>query len=94
MSKKEAVQIACRVVGLYFAAWAFSDLMYMPERIYELLYHPNRQSVLLGADYFSKYYLLRTSFEIARVLIWSLMAVWFWRGGDEVEKLFTPESSD
>lgn len=91
MSKKEVVQLACRAFGLYFAAWALSDLLYMPERIYELLYHLGRQSVLLGEDHFSKYYLLRTTFGIASVFIWLLLAAWFWRGGDEVEKLLIPE---
>jgi ABC-type microcin C transport system permease subunit YejB len=91
MSRKELVFIVSRVFALLLSSWAMVEVSYLPERLFALTHHINQGSVLARYDYWSSYYLVVTSFLVARVLALLFAAGSFWRCGPRVQALFSPE---
>ncbi len=89
MSKKELVHLVSRALAIFFASWAFASITYLPDQIFELTHHVSHRSVLIGQDQLAKYYSLMTFFDLLRVIVFSLAALWFWRCGERVEGLLS-----
>jgi hypothetical protein len=91
MSRKELIQIACRVFALYLTTWGLVEVTYVPDRLYSLLHHMNQHSVLETYDYWSKYYFIYDAFIAVRMFGLFTAAVLFWKCGPRVEALFLPQ---
>ena len=94
MSRKELVFVVSRAFALLLISWALAEISYLPERLFALTHHLNQSSVLARYDYWSSYYLVVTSFLVARVLTLLLVAGSFWKCGPWVQALFSPEQDN
>jgi ABC-type microcin C transport system permease subunit YejB len=94
MSRKELVFIVSRTFALLLISWALVEVSYLPERVFALTHHISQSSVLARYDYWSSYYLVVTSFLVARVLALLFAAGSFWRCGPRVQALFSPQQDN
>ena len=95
MSKKDAVLLASRALALLLTVWALSDVSSMPEQVHSFLHYLRQEPTSSpGVDYLRHYYLIRLCFLVTRIVGFSLMARWLFKGGPEVEELFLPSQPD
>ena len=88
MSRQEALTIASRALALLFAVGALSEASYLPEFIHSFRHYGNLEPGSSTAiQYLRHYYLIRLSFLAIRVVGYSLLARWLYKGGPEVEEL-------
>jgi hypothetical protein len=88
MSRKDAVVLASRVLALLFAVWALGEASYLPEFLHSFRHYVNLEPESSNAiQYWRHYYLIRLSFLVTRMIGFSLMARWLYKGGPEVEEL-------
>lgn len=85
MSKKELVLVVGRALSLLFVAWALVDLTYLPERLFSLSHHISQRSVLVSADYWTRDYLIITSFLVVRIVALLSAALVLWKNGPQVQ---------
>jgi len=91
MSKKDAVVLASRALAVLLTVWALTDVSYLPENLHSFLHYLNHESASsTGAEYLRHYYLIRLGFLVARIVGFSLMAAWLYKGGFEIEELLLP----
>jgi len=91
MSRKDAVLLASRALALFFAVWALGEVSYLPEFLHSFRHYINQEPSGSGAiQYLRHYYLLRVCFLVTRIVGYSLVARWLYKGGAEVEELFSP----
>lgn len=89
MSRKELVFIVSRTFALLLISWALVEVSYLPERLFALTHHISQGSVLVRYDYWFSYYLVVTSFLVARVVALLFAGGSFWRCGPRVQALFS-----
>ena len=87
MSKEDAVQLASRVLAVYFSFWGLFDLAYLPERFYSLIHQAALRNVLSSSHYYYNMDLL----IVVLTFVWSaalfLVAAWFYRNGLTIHRL-------
>jgi hypothetical protein len=90
MSRKDAVVLASRALALLFAVWALGEASYLPERLHSFLHYINQEPGSSTAiQYLRHYYLITLGFLVTRIVGFSLMARWLYKGGPEVEELLS-----
>ena len=95
MSRKDAVTLASRTLALLMTVWALADMSYLPGRLNSFLHYANSASKSSnGIDYGRHYYVIELGFLITRIVGFSLLARWLYKGGEEVEQLLLPEPSE
>jgi hypothetical protein len=88
MSRKDALVLAGRRLAILLCMWAFSEASYLPETLHSFLRYNNQELGSSNALYhWRHYYLIRLAFLITRVVGFSLMARWLYKGGPEVEEI-------
>jgi len=91
MSRKDALILASRTLALLLAVWAFAEVSSLPESLHSFLRYINEgQGSSTGIQYLRHYYLIRLGFLVTRIVGFSLMARWLYKGGPEVEELLSP----
>ena len=91
MSRKDAVVVAGRTLALLLTVWALTDVSYLPERLHSFLYYLHQQSTSsTSTHYWRHYYLIALGFLVVRIVGYSLIARWLFKGGHEVEELLLP----
>jgi len=94
MQKKEVLVVASRALALLFGVWALSEASYLPESLHSFLRYINHEPGSSPAiQYWRHYYLIRLGFLVTRVVGFSLVARWLYKGGPEVEQLLSESSS-
>jgi len=89
MSRKDAVVLASRTVALLLIVWALTELSHLPERVYSFLRYLNPGPTPSPAiQYWRHYDLIDLGFLVTRIIGFSLLARWLFKGGPEVEELF------
>jgi len=95
MSRKDAVTLAGRTLATLLIVWALSDLSSLPGSLHSFLHYlSNERPPSPGIDYMRHYYLISLGFLVTRIVGYSLMAKWLYRGGPEIEELLLPGASD
>jgi hypothetical protein len=93
MSRKDVLVLASRTLALLLVVWALAEASYLPESLHSFLRYINREPGSSTAiQYWRHYYLIRLSFGLTRMLGFSLLARWLFRGGPEVEELLSPST--
>jgi hypothetical protein len=92
MSRKDAVVLASRTLATLLIVWTLTDVSYLPEYLHSFLHYFNEAAVSTAIEYQRHYYLVRIGFLATRVIGYSLMARWLYKGGPEIEELLLPES--
>jgi|HubBroStandDraft_4_1064222.scaffolds.fasta_scaffold07672_5 hypothetical protein len=91
MSRKDSVVLASRALALLFVVWALVDASHLPEYLYSFLHYVDENPVpTTFVEYRRHYYLMALGFLVIRIVGFSLLAMWLYRGGPEVEELFSP----
>jgi hypothetical protein len=84
------VVLASRMLALLLAVWALSEASYLPERLHSFLRYMNQEPGSSTAlQYWRHYYLIVLGFLVTRIVGFSLMARWLYKGGPEVEELLS-----
>jgi hypothetical protein len=90
MSREDALGLASRALALLFAVWALGETSYLPERLHSFLHYINQEPGSSTAiQYLRHYYLITLAFLVTRIVGFSLMARWLYKGGPEVEGLLS-----
>lgn len=89
MSRKDAVILASRVLGVLLTVWALAEASYLPERVLMLLHYTKEiarhmQTGTGGATRSSRWDFCLSGSPA------SLMSRWLLKGGSEIEELLFP----
>jgi hypothetical protein len=91
MSRKDAVVLASRTLALLLVVWALAEACSLPESLHSFRrYADSGPGSSAALQYWRHYYLIRFSFIVTKMVGFSLMARWLYKGGPEVEELFLP----
>jgi ABC-type anion transport system duplicated permease subunit len=93
MSKKDAVVLASRTLATLLIVWALTEVSHLPSALHSFL-HYNAEVASRGTDYLRPSYLITLGFIITRIIGYSLMARWLYKGGPEIEELLLPVSEE
>ena len=95
MSKKDGVLLASRALALLFTVWALTAITSLPGEVFSFIHHSKNGPIVSSADqYWSHYYLIGLSFLVVRIVGYSLLARWLYKGGPEVEESLWPSSAE
>jgi hypothetical protein len=91
VSRKDAVVLASRALALLFIVWALGEASRLPEYLHSFLHYVDENPVpTTFIEYRRHFYLIALGFLVIRVVGFSLLARWLYKGGPEVEELFLP----
>ena len=94
MSRKDAVVLASRALALLMAVWALSEASSLPGSALSFLHYSNQEpGSPVAVQYWRHYHLVTLGFLVTRIVGFSFMARWLYKGGPEVEQLFLPLKS-
>ena len=91
MSRKDAIVLASRTLAVLLTVWALTDVAYLPGSLHSFLHYLyDERPSTPGVPYMRHYHLISLGFLITRIVGYSLMARWLYRGGPEIEELLLP----
>jgi hypothetical protein len=91
MSRKDAVVLASRTLAVLLTVWSLTEVSHLPGTVHSFLNYLNREPASSpGVEYMRHSYLIALGFLITRIVGYSLMAMWLYRGGPEIEELLLP----
>jgi hypothetical protein len=94
MSKADSVVLASRTLALLLVVWALADLSHLPGTVYTFVHYANVElSSPLATQYYRHSDLIALSFLFTRIIGFSLLARWLFKGGPEVAELLLPNDS-
>jgi hypothetical protein len=89
MPREDAVIVASRTLALLLAVGAFQEASYLPETLQSFTrYNRVELGASTASDYWRHSYLIRLGFQVTRLVAFSLMARWLYKGGSDVEEMF------
>ncbi len=97
MARKDLVLLASRTLAVLLTVFALVEISYLPEFLHSFVHYlryeltPATNTGYL--DYMRHYYLLRLGFLITRIVGYSLMARWLYKGGPDIEELLCPSTA-
>jgi len=95
MSRIDAILLASRTLAILLTVWALTDVSYLPGNVYTFLHYSNVELTSPSATiYYRHSNLISLSFLVTRIIGFSLMARWLYKGGPEIEELLLPGSPD
>ena len=90
MSRKDALILASRTLASLLSVWAVSEVSYLPESLHSFLRYINQEpGSSISIQYWRHDHLIRLGFLVTRIVGFSLMARWLYKGGPEVEELLS-----
>ncbi|MGA7377760.1 MAG: hypothetical protein WBW36_15520 [Candidatus Sulfotelmatobacter sp.] len=93
MSRKDAVTVASRTLALLLVVWALGEASSLPESLYSFLRYVNQEPLSSTVQYWRHYHFISLGFLIIRIVGFSLLAGWLYKGGPEVEELLLHTAS-
>jgi hypothetical protein len=94
MSRKDTILLASRVLAVLITVWVLSEVSYLPGYVYSFLYYfkyqPSPKANLEYVDFLRHSHLIGLAFSVTRIVGLSLMAMWVYKGGPEIESLLLP----
>ena len=95
MSREDFVVLASRTLAVLMMVWALTDASYLPGYVHSFLHYT---SVELASPTTTQYYrhsnLIALSFLVVRIIGFSLLSRWLFKGGPEVEALLLPSRGE
>jgi hypothetical protein len=88
MTREELARLASRAFAVLMTAWAFVEMTHLPDAILGFHHHYGERIVLGMRSYLNNYYSLNLTFDVVRILLLILAAVWFLRSSPRVQRLF------
>ena len=90
MSRRDAVVLTSRLLAVLLSIYALTELSYLPSVVFSFLHHA--EGLSLASQYWRHYYLLSLGFLVARIIGFSLMSMWVFHCGPDIEELLLPAS--
>jgi hypothetical protein len=90
ISRKDALLLTSRSLALLLTVSALAEISYLPEFLHSFFRYINQEPGSTTSQYWRHYYLIRLGFLVVRIVGFSHMARWLYRGGPEVEELLFP----
>ena len=95
ISRKDAVTLAGRTLATLLIVWALTEVSYFPGTLHSLLTCVNNERASSpGVEYLLHSHLISLGFLVTRIVGYSLMARWLYKGGPEIEELLLPEPEE
>jgi hypothetical protein len=95
MSREEAIVLASRTLAVLLMVWALTDLSYLPGSVHTFLHYANVElSSASATQYYRHADFISLSFLVVRIIGFSLLARWLFKGGPEVVALLLPSAAD
>ncbi len=91
MSRRDALVLVSRAVAVLWSVSASVEVSYLPSYI-DSFRHYAEGATNYSAQYWHHHYLLALGFLIARIVGYSLMSLWLFRCGPDIEELLLPAS--
>lgn len=96
MSKQEAIVIASRALAILMSVWALVDVSYLPEYVqsyvHYMYYETTTSTDLRYLQYMQHIHLISLAFLVTRLIGYSLLARWLFKGGPDIAELLLPSS--
>jgi len=93
MSREDAITLASRTLAVLIMVWTLADISYLPGSIHAFLHYSNVElSTPSATDYYRHANLMSLSFLIVRIIGYSLLSRWLFKGGPEVFELLLPSA--
>jgi hypothetical protein len=90
MSRKDGVLLASRTLALLLTIWALAEAANLPGSAYSFLRYNSDNLGSTATLYWRHYHLIGMGFLITRIVGFSLIARWLYKGGSEVGELLLP----
>ena len=94
MSSKDTVILASRTLAVLLMVWALSEISSLPGNLYSFLHYASQDRLSSGFEYYRHLHLIALGFLFIRILGFSLVARWLFKGGPEIEELLLPASEE
>lgn len=91
MSRRDGIVLGSRLLAVLLSVWALTEVSYLPSAIYTSL-HNYEGSSLSSLQYGRHHYLLSLGFLVVGIVGFSLMSMWLFRCGPDIEDLLLPAS--
>jgi hypothetical protein len=89
------VVLAGRTLALLLTVWALAEASYLPASLHSFLRYINQEpGASTAIQYWRHYHLISFSFIVVRMVGFSLLARWLFKGGPEVEELLLPPAPE
>jgi hypothetical protein len=93
MSRTDAVVLASRTLALLLIVWALTEVAALPAYLQSYIYYSRHTALPSNLEYLqytSHHYFIDIGFCITKIVGYSLLARWLFRGSPEVSELFLP----
>lgn len=91
MSREDGVILASRTLALLLLVWALAELSNLPASFYAFRHYWNVDlRAASETEYYRHSHLMALSFLVGRIIAFSLLSRWLFRGGPEVLEMLLP----
>ena len=73
---------------------ALTEVSHLPGTLHSFLHYVNERPSPPGVEYMRHSYLISLGVLVTRIVGYSRMAMWLYKGGPEIEELLLPTASD
>jgi hypothetical protein len=94
MSKRDAVVLASRTLALLLLVWTFSEFCALPEHLLSYFHYARYEPATAYIDYMRHYYLALLTVNVAKIIGFSVMALWLHDAGPGVAEALLPADAD
>jgi hypothetical protein len=82
--------LASRTLAVLLTVSALAELSSLPAYLDSFLYYLNREPFSSSTEHFRHYYLISVGFAVTKIIGFSWMARWLYKGGPDIEQLLLP----
>jgi hypothetical protein len=93
MTKRDAVILVSRVIGLYLLIWALDNATYLPAYTFSFAHRINDYSVVLGSSYYRSLYTIELVAAMVRVVGLLIVSAWCFHAGPRLQAFLLPPES-
>ena len=95
ISRKDAIVLASRTLATLLIVWALTEVSHLPGAVQSFMHYVNSEaSSSPGVQYMRHSYLISLGFIVTRIIGYSLMASWLYKGGPDIEELLLPSVAE
>ena len=94
MSKRDAFLLASRTLALLLLVWTFSEFCSLPELLLSYIHYARYEPTTAYVDYMSHYHLALLTVNVAKIIGFSVMALWLHDAGPGVAEILLPAEAD
>ena len=94
MPSKDAVILPGRTRHASDRLVALTEVSHLPGTLHSFLHYVNERPSPPGVEYMRHSYLISLGVLVTRIVGYSRMAMWLYKGGPEIEELLLPTASD